>query len=71
MEEFNKYETCKDCPDRAVGCHSTCEGYKHRCQKQKELNDYIRATAKIPTEHYAKAKINVYKKQKKLKGYKR
>lgn len=29
---------CKDCPDRVVGCHSTCERYKdYREEKDREL----------------------------------
>lgn len=31
--------TCKDCPDREVGCHSTCEKYK----KWKEEHDRVKA----------------------------
>ena len=30
---------CKDCPDRAVGCHGTCEKYaeyKEACKMQKQ-----------------------------------
>ena len=28
---------CKDCPDRVVGCHSTCERYKEwKAEKDQE-----------------------------------
>ena len=38
----SKKPPCKDCPDRHVACHSTCEKFKaweeiHRAQKEKEL----------------------------------
>lgn len=37
----DKYETCKDCPDRVVqpNCHSTCEGYLARRKKYDEANE--------------------------------
>lgn len=35
---FDKEKSCKDCPDRKVGCHSTCEGYLKRCKKRDEIN---------------------------------
>ena len=35
---FDKFKTCKDCPDRSVepNCHSTCEGYIARCKQNEE-----------------------------------
>ena len=31
---------CKDCPDREVGCHSTCEKYKaFRAEKDREIEE--------------------------------
>ena len=27
---------CKDCVDRAVGCHSTCDKYKQFADERKE-----------------------------------
>lgn len=38
---------CKDCPDRFVGCHSTCEKYIQfkkdvRKDRQEHWGDYIR-----------------------------
>lgn len=74
---FDKYKSCKDvktgmdCPDRCVGCHGTCDGYKFRCEKQKEINDCRRASKIVPTAQREKASMNIYKKQKKLKIYKR
>lgn len=70
---FDKYKTCKDCPDRASGCHDGCEGYKARCQKQKEINETRRAmnNSIAPTYHREQVSINYYKRQKKEKIYKR
>ena len=31
---------CKDCPDRQIGCHGTCERYirqRQKAEKEKEL----------------------------------
>lgn len=38
---IDKFKTCKDCPDRSVqpNCHSTCEGYLHRCKVNEELRE--------------------------------
>lgn len=70
---FDKYKTCKDCPDRSVNpaCHDTCDGYKFRCQKQKEINDRRRADNLAPTAHREQVSINFYKRQKKYKIYRR
>lgn len=73
MDAFDKYKSCKDCPDRTVtpACHDTCDGYKFRCQKQKEINDNRRASKVVPTAHREKVSNDYYKKQKKYKIYKR
>lgn len=41
----DKYKSCKDCPDRSVRCHSTCEGYLERVQHNKELAEHRRKEA--------------------------
>ena len=30
-------KSCKDCTDRHVGCHSTCDTYKENCKKWEEI----------------------------------
>ena len=30
---------CKDCPDRHLGCHGTCEKYQKYKAKQAEINE--------------------------------
>ena len=68
---FDKYKACKDldtgedCPDRVLGCHSSCNGYKCRCQKQKEIKNNRKASIKVPTAHHVKVSQNYYKKHKK------
>lgn len=37
-DKFDKFKTCKDCPDREVGCHSKCEGYLDRRNNIDEIN---------------------------------
>jgi hypothetical protein len=44
---FSGMAPCKDCPDRFVGCHSTCEKYiqykkEGREEWLKHRDDYIR-----------------------------
>lgn len=35
-----KYPCTKDCPDRQMRCHSTCEAYlKAHCERQQELEE--------------------------------
>lgn len=74
MTEFDKYKACKDlktgadCPDRIGGCHDDCEGYKARCQKQKEINRKIKASRIAPTEHHRKIVIDFYKRKKKFRN---
>lgn len=67
---FDKYKSCKGCPDRTVhpACHDDCEGYKARCQEQAERKRYLKSKTKIPTAHYEKAKIDVIKRNKKNRG---
>lgn len=44
---FDKFKSCKDletgedCPDRTAqpNCHSTCEGYLHRCEVNQKIRD--------------------------------
>lgn len=42
---IDKYKTCKDCPDRIMGCHSTCEGYLQRKQHNKKIADERKSDA--------------------------
>ena len=68
---MDKFKTCKACPDRVVGCHSTCEGYQFRCKEREEFLRKERESKFKPTAQREKTHINYYKKQKKYKIYKR
>lgn len=74
---LDKYKSCKDfetgndCPDRCVGCHGTCEGYQARCKEREEFLRKQRESKWKPTEHHIKASLDTFRKQKKLRGYKR
>ena len=64
----DKYKTCKDCSDREVGCHGTCEGYQFRCQEREEIRKKERARRMAPTEHHRKIVIDFYKRKKKYRN---
>lgn len=32
---------CKDCPDRAIGCHSSCERYIKQAEQLRKENERI------------------------------
>ena len=34
---------CKECPERTVGCHSTCERYKAEVEENRKENERRRA----------------------------
>lgn len=65
---FDKFKSCKHCPDRASGCHDDCDGYKARCEKQAEINRKIKASKIAPTEHHEKIVIDYYKRKKKFRN---
>lgn len=62
---IDKYKTCKDCPDRVVGCHADCEGYQFRHKEREETLRKEKENRWRPTEHHDKVVINYYKRQKK------
>lgn len=33
---------CLDCPDRRVGCHSTCTKYAALCEENKAKKEYLK-----------------------------
>lgn len=71
MDDFDKTKSCKNCPDRVIGCHGTCEGYEFRCKEGEEKRRKERESRWVPTDDHIKASLNTLKKQKKLIGYKR
>lgn len=69
---FDKYRTCKDCPDRVVGCHADCEGYQFRHNENMERLRKEQESKWKPTAHDEQAWLDFYKRQKKnYKMYRR
>ncbi len=42
---------CKNCPDRCLGCHATCEKYKAAKQHHQGLTEHVH-TAKVNNSIY-------------------
>ena len=57
---------CKDCSDRVVGCHSTCEKYKAAKVDHKEKKEQIYQQKKIEDgmDNYVFSKIAKIKREK-------
>ena len=51
---------CKDCPDRQVNCHSTCEKYI----------EYKKECDRLRQEHIAQSEANQYERERNAKRYK-
>lgn len=55
---YPAYFPCsKDCKDRCIGCHATCEGYIKARKKLDEKNEMIRK-AKNEYKNSAPIKVN-------------
>lgn len=39
---MSSISVCKDCPDRQIGCHSTCERYKEQSEQRRKEQEEIR-----------------------------
>lgn len=58
---------CKDCPNRSVGCHSTCDPYKEFDAKRKEIRE-IRAKSNDLYRHRSEVvQKRIQQKQKRRK----
>lgn len=64
--------TCKDCPDRTVGCHINCEIYK----ADRAANEAVKAKRKseklkynIEVEHGLRIHKSVKRIEKRRRGY--
>ena len=54
---------CKDCPDRVVGCHSTCEKYiEYRKERDKFLEERMKET-RLKDDLWATSRHNQKKKR--------
>lgn len=46
---------CKDCPDRVVGCHSSCEKYKafrEECDRNREQRKFQAIGRTLDNKYY-------------------
>lgn len=64
--------TCKDCPDRTVGCHINCETYK----ADRAANEAVKAEKKkqmildkASYEHAQRARAGYARDEKRRRGY--
>jgi hypothetical protein len=60
---------CKDCPDRKVGCHSTCEKYILFRKERDELNEKIYKQKEAGYAEYCRNMKALKEKQKQSRKY--
>ena len=68
MSKFDKYKSCKGCPDRVAACHDECDGYQFRCREREEIRKKEKARKIIPTAHHVQVVTDFYKRQKKYRN---
>lgn len=54
---------CKDCPDRVVGCHSTCEKYIAFRKYRDELLERRTKEARLNNDLWVTSRFNKKKKR--------
>lgn len=60
---------CKDCPNRQVGCHSTCEKYLTFRKERNELNESIYKQREKEYAEYQRYVQSLKRKDKQNKKY--
>lgn len=60
---------CKDCPDRQVGCHSTCEKYLAFRKERNELNEKTYKQKEVEYADYTRYMRASREKQKQRTKY--
>ena len=50
MNEVKSFRSCKDCKDRHIGCHSTCEAYQNEKQIFENFRDREHQRKKIEND---------------------
>lgn len=66
------FKSCKNCPDRYVGCHSICEKYLKEVEENKRLKEKERDRRNLDRyigNQIAKMGDRISKKEKKTRGY--
>ena len=52
---------CKDCGDRVIGCHSTCDKYKQFADERKEYVRKVKACRRKDREYLEARQASIYK----------
>ena len=52
---------CKDCGDRVIGCHSTCDKYKQFSDERKEYVRKVKACKRKEREYMEVKQTSIYK----------
>ena len=52
---------CKDCGDRVIGCHSTCDKYKQFSYEHKEYVRKVNACRRKDREYIEARQASIYK----------
>ena len=52
---------CKDCGDRVIGCHSTCDKYKQFADERKEYVQKVNACRRKDREYIEARQASIYK----------
>jgi hypothetical protein len=60
---------CKDCPNRQIGCHSTCEKYSEFRKERDALNEKIHKQKEAEYAEYCRYMQALKEKQKQSRKY--
>lgn len=52
---------CKDCGDRVIGCHSTCDKYRQFVNDRKEYVQKVNACRRKDREYIEARQASIYK----------
>ena len=52
---------CKDCGDRVIGCHSTCDKYRQFVNERKEYVQKVKACRRKDREYIEARQASIYK----------
>ena len=64
--------TCRDCPDRKVGCHSNCDVYKADRAKERAIKEAMKEEHlkdSVSIEVAVRRRKNYERMQKRRRGY--
>ena len=65
----DKYKTCQGCPDRAVGCRMTCDGWQSReAEKEIRYDLHLRRQAAVPDHAGYKKMLRNRQRHNQMKG---